>query len=76
MTVHTCGGAVQPDGAPPPVAQRDLNPHQAAVVAMWLYGKRYAEQSLGSMGFWCSLADSDRDLCRRMLREIKEARPE
>jgi hypothetical protein len=57
-------------------AQRDQNPHKAAVVAMWLYGARYAKQALGSMGFWDSLTESEREMCRNMVDAIEKARPE
>lgn len=50
---------------------RDLHPHKQARAAMWLWGKRYAEQNLGSMGFWDSLTPSERELCRRMVKEIE-----
>jgi hypothetical protein len=56
--------------------QRDLNPHKAAVVAMWLHGARYAKQGLGSMGFWSSLTESEKEICRDMVDAIEKARPE
>ena len=33
----------------------DLNPHKAAVLAMYLWSERYAKSGLGSMGFWKEL---------------------
>lgn len=54
-------------------AQRDLHPHKPAVFAMWLWGARYASGGLGSMGFWDSLTDSERDLCRRAIAQIEAA---
>lgn len=54
--------------------KRNLNPHQSAVAAMWLWGERYAAQGGGSMDFWDSLTDSEKRLCRDMVRRIMEAR--
>lgn len=55
------------------IHNRDLHPHKAARFAMWLWGVRYANQALGSMGFWDSLTDHERDLCRRAVAEIEAA---
>lgn len=57
-------------------AKRDLDPHAPAVCAMWLWGKRYSQQNLGSMGFWDSLSESEQNLCRDMAEKIKKARDE
>lgn len=54
-------------------AQRDLNPHKPARFAMWLWGRRYAYQGLGSMGFWDSLTESEQALCRQAVAEIEAA---
>ena len=58
------------------MARRDLNPHQPAKAAMWIFGSRYAESGKGSMGFWDSLSESDKELCRRCVVEIEKAPPE
>ena len=49
---------------------RNLNPHRAAKAAMWLWGDKYAAQHGGSMDFWDSLSEGDKDLARRMVRDI------
>lgn len=54
-------------------AQRDLNPHKAAKFAMWHWHERYAGQRLGSMGFWDSLTDRERDFSRRAAADIEAA---
>ena len=54
-------------------ARRNLNPHKPAVAAMYLWGSRYAAQGGGSMDFWDTLRDSQRDLCRRLVARIEEA---
>ena len=58
------------------VDRRDLDPHKAAVAAMWLWGKRYSEQRLGSMGFWDSLSASEQRICRDLVARIAEVRDE
>jgi len=55
---------------------RNLNPHKAAVAAMWLNGERYAAQSGGSMDFWDGLSESEKNTARRMVDEIYSAEPE
>lgn len=57
-------------------ARRNLNPHKAAVVAMYLWGRAYSHQGGGSMDFWDDLSPASRDLCRRMVADIEKARPE
>lgn len=54
-------------------AQRDLRPHKAAKFAMYHWHTRYARQRLGSMGFWDSLTDAEREFCRRAIVEIEAA---
>jgi hypothetical protein len=54
-------------------AQRNLNPHKAAVAAMWLWGSRYAAQGGGSMDFWDSLTRSEKGTCRNMVKQIEAA---
>ena len=57
-------------------AKRNLNPHKAALVAMTLYCREYAEQSGGSMDFWDSLTESQKRTCREALKRIERAKPE
>lgn len=46
-------------------------------MAMALYNYCYTyEQRGGSMDFWDSLTDGERDTCRRLVREIEAAPPE
>jgi hypothetical protein len=55
-------------------AQRNLHPHKAARVAMILYNKRYAyKQRGGSMDFWDSLTEGERQTCRDLVIEILNA---
>lgn len=56
--------------------RRNINPHKAAVAAMYLWGERYAAQGGGSMDFWDGLRESDRDVARRCVRDIEKARKE
>jgi len=53
--------------------QRDLNPHKPALAAMYVYHTRYAKQALGSMGFWDSLTEYERNVCRDLVAKIAEA---
>ena len=53
--------------------RRNLNPHAPARVAMVLYNERYAAQRGGSMDFWDSLREGERDTCRKIAQEIKDA---
>lgn len=57
-------------------AQRDLNPHKPARIAMWLWGDAYAKSGLGSMGFWDSLTERQRNQCRLCVAEVAAARDE
>lgn len=52
---------------------RNLNPHKAAVVATWLWGKAYSNQRGGSMDYWYSLSEGDREVCRDLVKRIAEA---
>lgn len=55
-------------------AQRNLNPHAEARLAMALWGYEYAyEQSGGSMDFWDSLSPSRKSLCAQIVDGILEA---
>lgn len=55
------------------MAKRDLNPHKAARMAMWLWGANYAASGLGSMGYWDSLSEQARETCRRAVSEIEDS---
>lgn len=57
-------------------AKRNLNPHKAAVAAMYLWGGAYSSFGGGCMDFWDSLRESDRDICRRCVKDIEKARKE
>ena len=57
-------------------SSRNLDPHDAARAAMWLFGSQYSKQAGGSMDFWDSLSAFDKEMCREMVREIRCARPE
>ncbi len=59
-----------------PDQRRNLNPHQAASAAMWLYSTEYAAGGGGSMDFWDSLPDYSKSSCRRLVKDILAARPE
>lgn len=54
-------------------AQRDLNPHKPARVAMILWGHKYSQTGLGSMGFWDTLSESNKKLCREIADQIVKA---
>ncbi len=56
--------------------QRNLNPHKPARAAMWLWSEKYAKQGGGSMDFWDSLSEVEKDMCRRMVSDIEAARNE
>lgn len=53
--------------------RRNLNPHKAARVAMVLWGARYAKQGGGSMDFWDKLSESEKRLCRELVKKIEKA---
>jgi hypothetical protein len=56
--------------------KRNLNPHKAAVAAMYLWGAAYSRQNGGSMDFWDSLRESDKETCRSLVKAIEKARKE
>ena len=56
--------------------ERNLNPHKPAKAAMWLFGDKYARQRGGSMDFWDSLSQSEKMLCRELIRDVNDARDE
>ncbi len=52
---------------------RNLNPHKPAVAAMCIWGARYASQRGGSMDFWDTLSESEKDTARRVVARIENA---
>lgn len=56
--------------------QRNINPHKAAVAAMWLHGNAYAAQNGGSMDFWDKLTETQQRHCRDFVEQIEKARAE
>lgn len=56
--------------------QRDLNPHMEARVAMLLWNKEYASQTLGSMGFYGSLSNSEKEICKEACDKLLECKRE
>ena len=55
------------------IDRRNINPTAAAVIAMNLWGARYAAQRGGSMDFWDSLDDADKKRCIEIVRDVREA---
>ena len=51
---------------------RNLNPHKAARVAMYLYGHAYAAQRGGSMDFWDDLPEGRKNVCRKLVAELAD----
>lgn len=49
---------------------RNLNPTREAIFAMYHWHKEYAEQLGGSMDFWDSLSDQDKNYCSRVVEAI------
>ena len=59
------------------ISPNDLkNPHKAARAAMWLFGEAYGRQSLGINDYYDKLASAQKDMCRRLVKEIAKAPPE
>lgn len=56
--------------------RRNLNPHRSALMAMYLYATRYSAQRGGSMDFWDSLTDGEKQTCRECVGRLLEASPE
>ena len=56
--------------------RRNLDPHKPASAAMYMWGSRYAAQNGGSMDFWDSLTNREKELCRRLVDDIERAREE
>jgi len=55
---------------------RNLNPHKAAKAAMWIWNERYMAFGGGSMDFWDSLSESEKQIARTCVKEIYECVPE
>lgn len=55
---------------------RNLNPTPEARVAMIIWGQRYSEQRGGSMDFWDSLSNDERERCRLVVKALSEKRTE
>lgn len=51
-------------------AHRNLHPHKAARYAMHFYSDRYAKQGGGSMDFWDSLTERERQECRERVADL------
>jgi len=43
--------------------QRNINPHKEALLAIYVWGGRYSQQSGGCMDFWDSLSKHDKEIC-------------
>ena len=56
--------------------KRNLNPHKAAVAAMYLWGRTYSKQGRGSIDFWDGLSESAQRVCRDLVADIEKARVE
>lgn len=56
-----------------PQAKRNLNPHKAAIAAMYLWGDEYSLQGGGSMDFWDALGGGRKETCRELVAKILEA---
>jgi hypothetical protein len=52
---------------------RNLRPTAPALVAIAIFGRRYAGQRGGSMEFWDSLPDADKRLCTEWAERISSA---
>jgi hypothetical protein len=57
-------------------AKRNLNPHKSARMAMYVFSRRYAAQNGGSMDFWDSLSELDKNIARECVSDIEHAEPE
>jgi hypothetical protein len=57
-------------------AKRNLEPTAPARIAMTLWCHRYAAQNGGSMDFWDTLRDVEKDQCRRIAEEVRAAKME
>ena len=52
---------------------RNINPHAEALMAMIVYGNRYARQTGGSMDFWDTLTRWEKESCRIWVNNIIDA---
>lgn len=59
-----------------PDQTRNLNAHKAAIIAMCLWGARYAAQRGGCMDFWDTLNASEKRTCREIVARVNTAREE
>ena len=57
-----------------PDQTRNMNPHKEARAAMWLFGTRYGAQNGGSMDFWDSISEKDKNICRSLVTAIGKAK--
>jgi hypothetical protein len=55
---------------------RNLNPHKAAVAAMYIYGGDYSRQGGGSMDFWDALPEYRKNVCRELVKDVLKAAKE
>lgn len=53
-----------------PDQTRNLNPHKAAIVAMYIYHNEYAAQKGGSMDFWDGLTNYEKKVCFELLEKL------
>lgn len=53
--------------------RRNINPTPEAVLAMNLWGSRYAAQRGGSMDFWGTLSESEQRRCRDLAEDFRKA---
>ena len=53
--------------------RRNLNPHKPALIAMWIWGRKYAAQGGGSMDFWDEYSEGDKRLCRECVERLNKA---
>lgn len=56
-----------------PNQKRNLNPTAPAVVAMAIWGQRYAAQGGGSMEFWDKLSPGEQRTCIEIAERVREA---
>lgn len=54
--------------------KRNLKPTAEAKMAMYIWGKEYSGSTLGSMDFWDSLSDGQRNIATTAVKEIIEAK--
>lgn len=54
-------------------AERNLNPHREARLAMVIWGDEYAAQNGGSMDFWDTLSPGRKRQCRELADLLEKA---